>query len=124
MVVNGADTESVGSFPLCCVRDGTQARRELSRVESALALGGPREDHSSPMGRAARGSVQACRLSRLVVNHQRFTVSVVDLRTFASSAEMVTFVLFEPGRLVETVNVALVVPAGTVMLIGTAAILG
>jgi hypothetical protein len=48
---------------------------------------------------------------------QRFTVSVVDLTTFASTAEMITCVLFDGGRLVDTGNVALVAPAGTVMLL-------
>ena len=47
---------------------------------------------------------------------QRFTVSVVDLVTPPKLAEIVTSVLFDAGRLVETVNVALVAPACTVTL--------
>jgi len=54
---------------------------------------------------------------------QRLTLSVAALVTFAKFAEMVTSVgLF--GRLVETVTCALVAPAATVMLFGTAAIFG
>jgi hypothetical protein len=49
-------------------------------------------------------------------------VSVADITTFASVPEMVTFV-FDAGRNVDTGNVALVAPAGTVMLPGTEAIL-
>ena len=49
---------------------------------------------------------------------QRLTVSVVDLTTFASSAEMITFVLLDAGS-VDTGNVALVAPAGTGMLLET-----
>jgi hypothetical protein len=52
---------------------------------------------------------------------QRFTVSVVSTTfgTFASFAVMVTVVLFDAGRLVDTGNVALVAPAGTGMLVET-----
>ena len=48
-------------------------------------------------------------------------MSVVDLTT-SSCAEMVTFVS-DAGRIVDTRNVALVAPAGTVTLGGTEAIL-
>jgi hypothetical protein len=57
------------------------------------------------------------------VIHQRLTVSVAALVTFARFAEIVTSVgLF--GRLVDTVTWALVAPAATVMLLGTVATLG
>jgi len=36
VVVKGADAESVGSFSLRRVSDGTRARRELTFLESAL----------------------------------------------------------------------------------------
>jgi hypothetical protein len=49
---------------------------------------------------------------------------VAVLVTFARVAEIVTVVLFDAGRVVETVNVVLVAPAGTIMLLGTVAILG
>ena len=55
--------------------------------------------------------------------NQRFTVSVADFSTSPSFAEMVTTV-GDFGRLVDTVNCPLVAPGGTVMLLGTAAILG
>jgi hypothetical protein len=48
---------------------------------------------------------------------------VAALVTLARFAEMVTAV-DDFGRLVDTVTGALVVPAGTVMLFGTVAILG
>jgi hypothetical protein len=49
-------------------------------------------------------------------------VSVADFVRFPSVAEIVTFVLFDAGRLVKIVNVVLVAPASTVMLPGTEAI--
>ena len=48
---------------------------------------------------------------------------VAALVTLARFAEMVTSV-DDFGRLVDTVNCALVAPAGTVVLLGTVAILG
>jgi hypothetical protein len=49
---------------------------------------------------------------------------VAALVTFARLAEIVTVLLFDVGRVVETVNALLVAPAGTVVLLGTVAILG
>jgi len=46
-------------------------------------------------------------------------VSVVDTVTPGKLAEILTGVLFDAGRPVETVNVVLVAPASTVTLFGT-----
>jgi hypothetical protein len=71
-------------------------------------------------------------LSKAVVaptGHTRRTVPAAPhgqratLVTSARFAEIVTFVLFDGGRFVETMNVLLVAPAGTVMLLKTEAIL-
>ena len=72
----------------------------------------------APHHRASRAPIIQ-RLSDLTFVDQRLTLSVADLTTFASVAEMVTVVLFEPSGLVETVNVVLVAPAGTGMLFET-----
>ena len=74
------------------------------------------------MTRSAANVQRYCPSGQCV--HQRFTVSVATLVTSARFAEIVTVVLFDAGRVVETVNVVLVAPAGTVMLLGTVAILG
>ena len=57
------------------------------------------------------------------LQHQRFTVSVAAFVTVRRSAEIVTSV-GDFGRFVDTVTCALVAPAATVMLLGTAAISG
>ena len=58
-------------------------------------------------------------------SQQRHTGRGGDDDTMASKpvAEIVTVVSFDGGRFVETMNVLLVAPAGTVMLLGTEAIL-
>ena len=65
----------------------------------------------------------ACPSSLAYRHHQRVTVSVASLVTPKPVAEIVTVVSFDGGRFVETMNVLLVAPAGTVMLLGTEAIL-
>ena len=87
----------------------------------------PASSRLEPCDRAvqrARAGTEASIVVRHAHRHdQRLTVSVAALVTFARVAEIVTSV-GDFGRLVDTVNCPPVAPAGTVVLLGTVAILG